>query len=64
MADKMTIDGQDISGLTITSSIQASALTVPCGAPAPLVANGAAYVGCSLPKDHEGQHQVTIKWGR
>jgi len=33
-----------------------------CMAAAPLVVNGAAYVGCGLPKGHEGQHSITIKW--
>lgn len=35
-----------------------------CAAPAPLVANGAPYVGCTLPKDHDGEHMVVIRWTR
>lgn len=40
-------------------------ILITCDAPAPLVVNGAAYCGCSLPKDHEEvDHEVTIKWKR
>lgn len=36
----------------------------PCGAAAPLVANGGGYVGCQLVQGHDGEHSITIKWGR
>lgn len=51
--DSWVIPG-DISGLVIE---------VRCEAPAPLVVNGAAYVGCSLSTGHEGPHKVEITWG-
>lgn len=35
-----------------------------CAAPAPLVVNGAPYVGCQLGRDHEGDHEVKITWAR
>lgn len=35
-----------------------------CRAPAPLVVNGAAFVGCILPEDHEGPHEVRVTWAR
>lgn len=37
---------------------------LPCNAPAPLVMNGAAYVGCPLPRGHAGLHEVRIVWGQ
>lgn len=37
-------------------------IQVPCNAPAPLVLNGASYIGCKLLKDHEGPHKVEIVW--
>lgn len=33
-----------------------------CGAPAPLVANGGGYVGCTLDKGHDGAHKVDVQW--
>jgi hypothetical protein len=39
-------------------------IKTPCGTAAPLVVNGAIYVGCSLPRDHEGDHSITITWRR
>lgn len=35
-----------------------------CGAPAPLVVNGAMFVGCEKEKQHDGAHSVTIRWVR
>lgn len=35
---------------------------VPCNAPAPLVVNGAQYVGCQGIMGHEGNHEVRINW--
>lgn len=49
------------SKLTVTGAGNAI-IKQPCDAPAPLVINGAAYVGCSLAKDHEGPHEVKITW--
>jgi hypothetical protein len=37
---------------------------VQCDQPAPLVVNGGHYAGCALDQGHEGQHSITIKWGR
>lgn len=37
---------------------------IACNAPAPLVVNGAQYVGCRLVKDHEGNHEIRINWPR
>lgn len=37
-------------------------LVVPCRAPAPLVVNGSPYVGCQLPENHDGQHEVKVTW--
>lgn len=37
-------------------------LPVQCNAPAPLVVNGAQYVGCQGIKGHEGNHEVRINW--
>jgi hypothetical protein len=36
---------------------------VPCGSPAPLVVNGAAFVGCDLERGHPGHHHVEVVWG-
>lgn len=49
---------------TIADVFANSVLLIHCEAPAPLVANGAPFVGCSLPKDHEGPHVVKIEWSR
>lgn len=35
-----------------------------CLAPAPLVANGGAYAGCSLEVGHDGDHEIRITWSR
>lgn len=35
-----------------------------CNAPAPLVVNGSAYVGCMLTDQHEGDHEILIRWRR
>lgn len=35
-----------------------------CDAAAPLVVNGAAFVGCQLPRDHDGNHKVEVIWAR
>lgn len=37
-------------------------IAVPCGAAAPIVANGATFIGCQSKKNHEGPHSITIKW--
>jgi hypothetical protein len=37
-------------------------LTVRCEAPAPVVVNGGAYVGCVRDKGHDGLHKVEIQW--
>ena len=37
-------------------------IVLPCNAPAPLVVNGAQYVGCQMIKGHEGNHEVRINW--
>lgn len=39
-------------------------LVEACNAPAPLVVNGAQYVGCRQVKGHEGSHEVKINWPR
>jgi hypothetical protein len=39
-----------------------SETVIPCNAPAPLVVNGAQYVGCQGIKGHEGNHEVRINW--
>ena len=39
-------------------------IRIPCGAAAPLVLNGAAFVGCSLDAGHDGPHEVTVRWER
>lgn len=49
--------------VTDPGTVNGSVIRMPCDAPAPLAMNGAVYVGCSLPKDHSGQHEVTVKWG-
>jgi hypothetical protein len=35
---------------------------IACNAPAPLVVNGAAYVGCMLAQGHEEQHEIRVTW--
>lgn len=35
---------------------------VPCGAAAPLVANGAGFIGCQLGRGHTDNHSVTVTW--
>ncbi len=51
--DRTTLVGPDINHL---------AVEVKCAAPAPLVVNGASYVGCQLTNGHDGDHSITIKW--
>lgn len=34
-----------------------------CAAPAPLVVNGQGFCGCPKVKGHDGQHEVSIRWG-
>lgn len=46
----------------ITEEVIDTPLVVNCSAPAPLVVNGAPYVGCQLPDNHEGQHEVKVTW--
>lgn len=56
---------QNTENALITASLaEPSRLLAPCGAPAPVVVNGGAWVGCSLPSGHAGSHEVTVKWER
>lgn len=49
---------------TFTSAGESAVIRIPCGAAAPLVLNGAAFVGCSLDAGHNGPHEVTVRWER
>lgn len=52
--------GSAASKLTVEGDFS---IKIPCSAPAPLVVNGALFVGCQLDKDHDGPHKVEITWG-
>ena len=54
-------DEQNIKGYFQEAQVQI--LKRPCGAAAPLVVNGAPFVGCSKEQGHDGQHSITISWG-
>lgn len=50
---------------TLTEEITEEVVAPPvvsCSAPAPMVVNGAPYIGCQLPDNHEGNHEVKVTW--
>ena len=49
-------------GLPLSEGVENACVVPPCGSPAPLVVNGGSFAGCVLPRDHDGQHVVTVKW--
>lgn len=46
----------------VVASVGGFKIMMRCDAAAPLVANGGGFVGCQLPKDHVGAHEVKITW--
>lgn len=57
------MDNEVVPMLAIYNPDKKVTLPQRCNFPAPLVINGAPYCGCQLPKDHDGQHEVKVKWG-
>ena len=63
-AESGLIASKGASVAALSGDFPSGRLVLRCEAPAPLVANGAPFVGCSKEQGHEGDHEVTVRWAR
>jgi len=60
--NRITFDGAPFAASSI--STENGTLGAACNAPAPVVANGALLISCTLARGHDGSHEVKVSWAR